>query len=274
MYGADSEAQGEHWGTALHLAAAKGRANVLRLLLRHRAVVNSHSGSLGTPLHAACLLGDLPCATELINHGADAKAIAQIYIAHGLRRRDEWFFNYSQWSSGAMYECQPLFMAVCSRSLPLIRLLAADVHCQDVRARWWHVAGPGEQPFSPVFVYERTALMIAAAHGCTEVCCRLIEMGASINSTMEEGNTALTCVVYNGHMETCRELLSKGADANASVYDGKTALMIAADFGDEPFVRALLEHGVFLEASDDYERTAMLRAVRWIPEHHGHPGSA
>jgi ankyrin repeat protein len=56
--------------TALHDAALKGQAAMLRLLLEKTANPNHKSKSGATPLHDAALAGKVEAVTILLNHGA------------------------------------------------------------------------------------------------------------------------------------------------------------------------------------------------------------
>jgi hypothetical protein len=63
--------------TALHLASANGKLNLVRLLLKHGADVNHRSERLGivnTPLQIASLTGMVGVVKLLLSHGADPEA--------------------------------------------------------------------------------------------------------------------------------------------------------------------------------------------------------
>mmetsp|Transcript_21308 Transcript_21308/g.50064 ORF Transcript_21308/g.50064 Transcript_21308/m.50064 type:complete len:240 (-) Transcript_21308:326-1045(-) len=62
-----------HW-TPLHFAAFFGHIDVTRLLLEHRADVNSEDRSMSTPLHCAAIGGHDQVAELLLVHGAHAAA--------------------------------------------------------------------------------------------------------------------------------------------------------------------------------------------------------
>lgn len=56
--------------TALHLAVRHGCSGVVERLLLHGAHINITTTDLATPLHEACLSGDVACAELLIGAGA------------------------------------------------------------------------------------------------------------------------------------------------------------------------------------------------------------
>ena len=85
----------------------------------------------------------------------------------------------------------------------------------------WHGAHP-DNPRSPK---GRTPLMIACAYysGKT-ICGMLIEKGADVNATANDGITALMLAASNAKLDVVQLLLKKGAKPNAKDTNGKTAL--------------------------------------------------
>ncbi len=58
----------------------------------------------------------------------------------------------------------------------------------------------------------------------------LLEHGADVNVTANDGSTALMLAASSGDSEIVRDLLSKGADVSAKfTQTGKTALMLARE---------------------------------------------
>ena len=61
-------------GSPLHIAAAVGRTEIMKLIIEAGGNVNCHASGLGswmTPLHQAALAGQIEAAELLLEHGAD-----------------------------------------------------------------------------------------------------------------------------------------------------------------------------------------------------------
>ena len=58
----------------------------------------------------------------------------------------------------------------------------------------------------------------------------LIDRGADVNATNEDGNTALIYASKKGHTEIARILIEEGVDVNATDNDGFEALQFALIF--------------------------------------------
>ncbi|KAJ7048703.1 hypothetical protein C8F01DRAFT_1070277, partial [Mycena amicta] len=70
-HGADINAQGGKFGTALQVASLGGHLDLARLLLEHGADVNAQGGLYGNSLQAATYKGHLDVVQLLLEHGAD-----------------------------------------------------------------------------------------------------------------------------------------------------------------------------------------------------------
>jgi ankyrin repeat protein len=72
--GADVNAQGGKYGTALYAAASEGQADIVQLLLDKDADVNAQVGSSETALQAAAWTGRADIIQLLLDKGADINA--------------------------------------------------------------------------------------------------------------------------------------------------------------------------------------------------------
>ena len=78
---------------------------------------------------------------------------------------------------------------------------------------------------------ERTALMNATAHKCSDIVALLLDRGAQVNSIDNEGKTALMEACAECSLSIVHLLVTAGADLHAQDKNGKTALWYARQFG-------------------------------------------
>lgn len=107
----------------------------------------------------------------------------------------------------------------------------------------------------------KTALMIAAKYGRSDLARRLLELGAKVNVRSENGGTALMFATLGNDLDTLDALLFGGADVNALGGFDWTALMIAAVKGDAAAVERLMHYGADVNRADVYGWTPLMRAV-------------
>ena len=107
----------------------------------------------------------------------------------------------------------------------------------------------------------KTALMLAAQQGRTDLIRMLLDAGATINSTNTRGGTALMYAAVVGDPATVELLLARGAAMNVQSSNGWTALMIAAVKGYDELVRLLLRRGADANLRDIYGWTPLMRAA-------------
>ena len=97
----------------------------------------------------------------------------------------------------------------------------------------------------------RTALMMAAFEGYTEVVELLLEHGAEVDRRDGAGRTAVMYASSGPFPQTVELLIQSGADINrVDTAEGWTALMVAAAEGHQPVVEVLLRHGADIEMTD------------------------
>ena len=79
----------------------------------------------------------------------------------------------------------------------------------------------------------------------------LVNFGAKLNLSDNDGNTALNLAAENTSTEVIEALIRAGADVNIANKEGVAPLMNAADKGDIESVRLLLNSGANINAKDE-----------------------
>ena len=116
---------------------------------------------------------------------------------------------------------------------------------------------------------DESPLMLAALSGLTDLCRRLIALGADVN---KPGWTPLHYAATSGHLATMDLLLDEHAYIDAPSPNGTTPLMMAAHYGTAPAVKLLLDAGADptlkneqgLSAIDFAQRVSRTEAVDLI----------
>ena len=255
--GADPNARASDSTTALHIAAARGRVELVRFLLQKGIDANASTTGGNTSLF--WLRGDsaLAVARLLIEHGADAN-----------HRNDEGI--------------TPLHTAAAVGSIEIAGLLlskGADVNAAD--ATGWTplsmaaLTGPeitafllsrGADPNPSEYTEEQgcacveceTPLHLAARSDSIATVRALVEAGAQINVLDEGGTTPLHVGVGNGNAAMVAYLISKGANPN--IRESRrdlTALHIAAMKGQKDIMVQLIKAGARTDEKDDGGKTAL-----------------
>ena len=111
----------------------------------------------------------------------------------------------------------------------------------------------------------RTALMMAAKRGYIHVVEYLVDHGADVNRTDEEGETPLLMAIMSPHEQhrepiiTC--LLEHGADVNHADNSGRTPLHLVSFDGTVPQAQMLMDHGADVNRRDIWGKTPLQNAV-------------
>jgi ankyrin repeat protein len=230
--------------TAMMHAAAYGYVDTVKVLLMHRADVNTVNPSDTTPLMAACSYKQVDMATFLIKAGADVNAV----------------------------DCDGrnvlMLAAVKAENIGLIHLLldsGADMCSTDnkgqnvlcIAAYYGHVL------MMELFVQRglsittidsvgETLLMKAARDGHKPAMEWLLQQGAAVNAVSNEGFTALhNASSSSGDDATLIELLlASAADVTRYAVKATTALDAAATVGNVKCAKALIAAGVDVNFAD------------------------
>ena len=89
----------------------------------------------------------------------------------------------------------------------------------------------------------------------------LLEVGANVNTTTENGYTALMYAAKYGSNETVKNLLERGAEVNRRTHDGRTALLYAAGEGRYDSMQILIARGAELDVDSEGACTALMKAA-------------
>jgi ankyrin repeat protein len=102
-----------------------------------------------------------------------------------------------------------------------------------------------------------TALIMAVYQGQVDAMrCLVKELGADVNQKNCQGSTALLEAIRRGDVESVRTLVKElGADVNLSLPDGGTPLIVASGLQNEKIVKLLLKAGADAQASVFVEGT-------------------
>ena len=171
--GADVNDERGEFGTALHGASVKGHDQVVKLLIRNGADINSHGGKYGSALEAASVKGHDHIVKLLLEKGADVNMGGGKYGS----------------ASGA---------ASVTGHYQIVKLLLE--RNADVNARGGKYG---------------SALEAASVKGHDHIVKLLLEKGADVNSRGGKYGSALQAALIKGHGRIVKLLLEKGADVKA-----------------------------------------------------------
>ena len=108
---------------------------------------------------------------------------------------------------------------------------------------------------------EMTPLMTAAVVKSPEISQLLIEHGAYVNATSNDGRTAIQTAAGAGDCATIRVLVANGAEVDAADHLRSTVLMTAVTIGKSDVVRCLIELGADVNATAVGGHTALMQSV-------------
>lgn len=200
----DAFLRSKDW-TELHIAAARGNADTVAVLLQQGANIEARHSKNKTPLYEAAKRGHYEVVKLLIQHGTNVSS----------RNGDVGF--------------SPLHAAAEYKHSDVMQLLLASGADVNSRNGW------DQTPLHQV--------SMRAWHKDSEAARFLVDHGAKIEARDNRGFTALVIASGNGNMPVVALLLDRGADINARTNDGATALTQAAGHGHEQIVSLLVDRG-------------------------------
>jgi ankyrin repeat protein len=209
--GADvNRRDGEEGETALHMAAAGSNKEGIKILLGHKAIIDTEFEGR-TPLLETILQCDVECAAILLDAGADPNFGYEVPgaspLVHAIKE-DFYLMVLLLLSYGAKIDAEDsnrysvLHWAASENSEEAcITLLdaGAQANCYDTSGQ--------------------TPLMIAASAGHLEIVAQLLKKGnPSVNERSFSKWTALTQAATAGHLDIVKLLIQHGATGNPTPF--------------------------------------------------------
>ncbi|KAJ7638019.1 ankyrin repeat-containing domain protein [Mycena polygramma] len=246
--GADVNAAGGEYGSALQGAALHGHMHIIRILLDHGADVNTAGKEYGSVLQGAAVNGNVDIVHVLLNRGANVNTVGGEYGS-------------------------ALQGAALNGHMDIVRVLlekGADVNVvgkkygSALQAAAWNdhlnivhlLLNRGADVNTAGGIYG-SALQTTALRGHLAVVNILLEHGANVNIASGICGGTLHNAAWNGNVDIVRILLEHGADVNAMGGYHGSALQAAAWDGYPDIVRLLLKHGANVNAAGGEDGCAL-----------------
>lgn len=244
--------------TALIIASANGKKQVVSLLLKSSALVNEVDLIGRSALYIAASKGYSGIVRTLLAYKADAS----------LRDRQT--------------QDTALLVAVKNNRISVVRVLLSGLSSHELNAVLDH---RGNTPLSiavkqgfirmvglflekKLYINQlnesnKSALMVAAENDSYRIISLLIRNGVRVNQQTRQGWTALMYAVEQNNTRVVRKLLQGGAATDLKNHQGWTALMLAAQQGKIASLQLLLENGAALNIVNRQNEDAMYLAVKY-----------
>ena len=148
-------------------------------------------------------------------------------------------------------------------------LLAAFAGNVDVIDRLHKAGNPVDDKMYLVGMLPFTPMMLLATTHRTDAVRALLDAGARVDETDDDGITALSWAAISNRVDLARLLIQRGADVNHVDKKGMTPLLYAAsiDFGDSAMTELLLKSGAEANARTPQGLTALDLARKYNHTH-------
>eukprot|EP00397_Hematodinium_sp_SG-2012_P015933 GEMP01016237.1.p1 GENE.GEMP01016237.1~~GEMP01016237.1.p1 ORF type:complete len:639 (+),score=116.43 GEMP01016237.1:273-2189(+) len=248
--------------TLLHIAARKGFADVVHVLLNNGANVAVTNNSGDTALHVACAMSGckslgaasglhypLEIAQLLVEAGSDvclANSVGDtpLHLVEDTETLKYLLEQNADVTDRNMARETPLFMVTRRGNVSAAKLL---LNVADNVANWANVD-------------RQTPLHIAAENGGSSIAALLLKAGSSVDRNNADGETALHVAARTGHHAVADVLLTAKADVDALDELGRTPLITACIANRKQVVMSLIKHSANVWATWN-DQTALQIAI-------------
>ncbi|XP_048522674.1 serine/threonine-protein phosphatase 6 regulatory ankyrin repeat subunit A [Dendroctonus ponderosae] len=238
--GADVKLHTKQHETAFHLVASAGNNDVLLEMIAHMSptdaqkALNRQNANGWTPLLIASHRGHIDLVNNLLaNHArvdvfdSDGRSALHLAAEHGyLHVCDSLLTNKAFINSKSRNGRTALHLAAMNGYVHLVKFLIKDHNAViDI-----------------LTLKKQTPLHLAAGAGQIEVCKLLLELGADIDATDEDGQKPIHAACQNNYSEVAKLFLQQHPSlVMATTKDGNTCAHIAAAQGSVTVVEELMK---------------------------------
>jgi ankyrin repeat protein len=209
----------------IHDAARKGDVNKIKALLQADPKLVADVDKNGdTPLHVACLHGQLAAVQVLIDAGADVNA-------------KNSYGAFTPGDLGAVFSSS-------SHQDPVSLLSVHGVDTRDMK-----------NGYTPLHL-----CLFANRH--KEIMQLLVAKGADVNARASSGATPLYFAVLRDQPDDVKFLIDKGADVNLPDAYGGTILDAALQLQYGSMIQILVDHGADVNAKDQSDQRPLTYAMK------------
>jgi ankyrin repeat protein/tetratricopeptide (TPR) repeat protein len=267
------------------VAAEKGHAAVLELLLAQGARVNATNKTGHSALHAVALTGQREAAALLLEKGADLRArcvrgmtpvqeaaekgytaIVELLLAkgapvHGANNEGDTLLHFA--AANGNLELTSLLLANRANVAATNKTGHSALHAAALRGQTKAAALLLKNGADARIrcVRGMTPAQEAVEKGYAATAELLLAKSATVQGANNEGNTLLHMAAASGNLELTGLLLTNRADVAATNLVGDTPLHLAASQGNKALVEMLLAHGANAAAENAAHVTALDQAA-------------
>ena len=252
--GADINFKGGEYGSAaLHIAAQKGKTEVLKFLLQCGSDVDMKNDIGIRPLHMAALNDHVDIVQLLTSYQCDLNAVCKIgdtglhFAAYGgsietVKLLIKKGASFNQPNQGML---TPIHEAAMKGHIEVVKYLinnGVDIDCKGGK-------------------FGSSLLHLAAQFGKPELVAVLLERGSNINIKNNMGSTPLLIAIRNKNYNIVKLLIDQGCDIYAMDKERNTVFHFAAFLGCFEIVKLLIEKGALLNEKNIFMSTPLREAA-------------